>query len=303
MEQSKLLPRPRVFGGISESLLSEIVFFIIVFFWGISFVFSKDALQVVGPFTYNTLRMLMGSATLAVMAGRQWRFFNMSYVWPATITGAVLFSSYACQAYGLQFTTASKAGFLTGINLVYVPIFSAFLLHRKPGRAAIAGVVLAFVGLALLSFEGNLNELTLSHGDFWVATSGIGWALYIIVLARYSPGFNVIIFSSLHVLVAGLLSGLCWAWVGPMSVPWQSSALWVGLISTGFLIIGLGTSVQTWVTRWTSPTRVALIGAMEPVFAALAGWWIGEPITLRILVGGALILTGMVVAELSQVHE
>jgi drug/metabolite transporter (DMT)-like permease len=83
----------------------------------------------------------------------------------------------------------------------------------------------------------------------------------------------------------------------PWTLPVASTALWIGVIVTGFFIIGLGTGVQTWITREISPTRVALISALEPVFAAVAGWWIGETITLRIIIGGILILLGMLVAE------
>jgi drug/metabolite transporter (DMT)-like permease len=154
------------------------------------------------------------------------------------------------------------------------------------------------VGLYLISFEGSLGNLTIAPGDFWVAVSGVGWALYIIVLARYSPHLNVIAYSSLHVAVAALMAGVCWLLLEPLAVPVTSSALWIGVITTGFFIIGLGTSVQTWVTRTASPTRVALIAALEPVFAALAGWWVGEAVTLRILSGGTLIVIGMLLAEL-----
>lgn len=297
MENSKALPRPSGGWRVNESLLSELVFFVVVFLWGISFVFSKDALQVVGPFTYNTLRMLLGAATLAILAGPRWRTLNGTYWLPGLITGAVLCASYGLQAYGMQFTTASKAGFLTGTNLVYVPIFSALLLHRAPTRTAVFGVILAFGGLILLSVEGSLGELALAPGDFWVALGGVGWALYFILLSYYAPRFDVMLFSTLHVLVAGLLSSIGWYFWEPFGVPWSSGALWLGLISTGLLIIGLGTSVQTWVSRHASPTRIALFAAMEPVFAALAGWWVGETITARMIIGGSLILAGMLITE------
>jgi drug/metabolite transporter (DMT)-like permease len=150
----------------------------------------------------------------------------------------------------------------------------------------------------LISFESGLNGLTIAPGDFWVALGGVGWALYIIVLARYSPHLNVMAYAALHVLVAALMSGVCWLFVEPLVVPVTSAALWIGVFTTGFLILGLGTSVQTWVTRTASPTRVALIAALEPVFAAVGGWWVGEIITPRILMGGALILAGMLLAEL-----
>lgn len=293
-------PRPLTptanFWRENQALLSEITFVGVVAIWGITFVFTKNALEVVGPFAYNTIRMLLGGLTLTLLAGSRWRQVDYRYIWPSVVTGAILFLSYAAQAHGQQFTTASKAGFLTGTNLVYVPILSALLLRRVPSHTAVLGIVLAFIGLYLLSFE--TRSIAIASGDLWVAISGVGWALYIIALARYGPNLELMTYSALHVLVAGLLSGLSWLFVEPWAVPVTSMALWIGVVTTGFLIIGLGTSVQTWVTRLASPTRVALIAALEPVFAAIAGWYVGEAMTLRIIAGGTLIVAGMLIAEL-----
>ncbi len=296
MQYSKTFPARVSSWHNNQALLSEIVFVFVVAIWGISFIFSKSALEIIGPFAYNTLRMTLGAVTLAALVGRDWTKVDRTYLWPTLLTGFILFLSYATQAIGQQLTTASKAGFLTGTNVVYVPIFSALLLHRFPTKPALAGVILAFAGLLLLSFEpGNF---AFAPGDIWVALSGIGWAFYIIALAHYSPKLNVIAYASLHVFIAAAMSGFFWLLFEPLTVPLTSSALWVGVISTGFLIIGLGTGVQTWITRTASPTRVALIAALEPVFAAASGWWIAETITLQVIVGGALILMGMLTAEL-----
>jgi drug/metabolite transporter (DMT)-like permease len=296
MQLSRTLPARTGFWQSNQALLSEMVFVLVVAVWGISFIFTKSALEVIGPFAYNTLRMTLGAVTLAALVGRDWRKIDRQYLWPALVTGLILFLSYASQATGQQYTTASKAGFLTGTNVVYVPILSALLLRRAPSRTAIAGVVMAFLGLILLSFEPG--SLSFAPGDIWVALSGLGWALYIIALAHYSPRLNVVAYASLHVFVAAAISGFCWLLFEPWVVPVTSSALWVGVITTGVLIIGLGTSVQTWVTRTASPTRVALIAALEPVFAAVGGWWIREPLTWQIIAGGSVILMGMLTAEL-----
>lgn len=298
MESTKSLSTRTDLWREYEAPLSEVVFMVVVMFWGITFVFSRDALEVIGPFAYNTIRMLLGALTLALIVGRGWRQVNRTYMWPAFVTGLVLFASYATQSYGMQFTTASKAGFLTGTNVVYVPILSALLLKRPPNRAAVMGVILAFVGLYLISVEGGLSDLSLAPGDMWVALGGIGWALYIIVLARYSPHLNLLVYAALHVFIAAVMSGVCWLFLEPLAVPVSSGAVWLGVLTTGFLIIGVGTSVQTWITRLASPTHVGLIATLEPVFAALAGWWVGESITSRIISGGALIVLGMLLAEL-----
>jgi drug/metabolite transporter (DMT)-like permease len=140
MEYPKALPMQTHFWGKNQAFFSEIIFVLVVMVWGVTFIFSRDALQVIGPFAYNTIRMTMGAITLAVLVGRDWQGVNRSYLWPSLLTGLILFGSYASQAYGQQSTTASKAGFLTGTNLVYVPILSAFLLRRPPSSRRLAAL-------------------------------------------------------------------------------------------------------------------------------------------------------------------
>jgi drug/metabolite transporter (DMT)-like permease len=273
---------------------AEIAFVGVVAVWGLTFVLSKNALAAVGSFTYNTLRMTLGAVTLAALTGRGWRAVKWADAEAVLVTGVVLFAAYATQAYGQQFTTASKAGFLTGTSVAYVPLFSAWLLRRRPALGAILGVALAVGGLYLMS---GVDALRLAPGDAWVALSGIGWALYIIALARYSPRVHLLAFSSLHVALAAVLSGGMWLLTEPLAWP-VAPAVWWGVGVTGFLIIGLGTGVQTRVTRLVAPTRVALITTLEPVFAAIAGLLAGEVLTGRMALGGVLILAGMLIAEL-----
>lgn len=297
MESSKLQTTQASYWHKHQTGLIELMFVLVVAFWGISFVFSKNALNIVGPFTYNTLRMSLGTVILALMVGRNWTSINRSYAWPSLVTGLTLFFAYGSYTYGQQLTTATKAGFLSGTNVVFVAVLSTLLLHRVPSAATILGVILSFTGLTLMSIEGSIREISFVTGDLWVVLGSVFWALYIISLAHYSPQLNINIYATLHICIATLLNGVCWFLFEPQVMP-VSSTVWVAVISTGVIIIGLGTSIQTWITRMISPTRVALISTLEPVFAALAGWWVGETITLRIILGGTLIIAGMLVAEL-----
>ena len=279
---------------IRDHVIAEVIFVGVVAIWGLTFVLSKNALAAVGPFAYNTLRMTLGALTLAALTGHGWRAVKRSDAEAVLVSGLVLFAAYTLQAYGQQFTTASKAGFLTGTSVAYVPLFSAWLLRRRPAMGAILGVALAVGGLYLMS---GIDGLRLAPGDAWVALSGIGWALYIIALARYSPRVQLLPFAALHVALAATLSGGVWLLTEPLVWP-AAPAVWWGVGITGFLIIGLGTSVQTWIMRLVAPTRVALITTLEPVFAAVAGLLVGEALTGRVALGGGLILVGMLVAEL-----
>lgn len=276
---------------------AEATFVILVIIWGITFVVSRNALQVIGPFGYNTLRMGIGAVTLAMLTGSRWRQLDRRYIAPTVITGLILFASYAAQAYGQQFTTASKAGFLTGSSIIYVPLFAAVFLHQRPSPITLMGVLLAFIGMITISVEGSISDLSFGRGDGWVAASGIGWAAYIIALAYYAPQVRAMLLATLHVGFAAMLSGIGWIFMEPMIIPWQAAALWMGVLTTGFLILGVGTTIQTWVTRKVPATRVALIAATEPLFAAAAGWFVGETITMQLFIGGVLILSGVLLSE------
>jgi drug/metabolite transporter (DMT)-like permease len=303
MENSRVVSRPVSRWRFNDAFLAEFTFVLVVAVWGITYLFTRDALTVVGPFAYNTVRMLLGGLTLALLTGRAWKSLNRDYAWPALLTGVVLFGGYSAQAIGQQYTTVAKAAFLTSTYLIYVPLFSALVLGRRPAVTAILGVLLAFSGLVFLSLEGSVFTLTFSRGDIWVASSGIGWALYFILLSRYSGQLNIMLYATLHVTVAALCSAVAWLLMEPLTLPLSSGPFWLGILATGLLIIGLGTSIHTWVSRLASPTRIALIATLEPVFAALAGWFVGEPLTARLLVGGAMILAGVTLAEVAHLRR
>lgn len=283
-----------------ETRLAEIGFLMVVIVWGGSFVLTKEALRFTGPFAYNALRMSLGTVVIALLAGRQWRLVRWHYIAPVLLTGVVLFSGYALQSYGQQFTTASKAGFLTGTNVVYVPLFSALLLRRRPARYQLLGVFLAFVGMLVIAVDGDFSRLQLARGDIWVALSGLSWALYAILLSYYAQRVAVLPFAALHVATAALCSGLFWLYF-ELAPVWSAPGLWIGVLTTGFLILGVGTSIHSQLLRRVAPTRAALIAAMEPLFAAVAGWLIGESITAAIVLGGLFIIFGIVLSEVGDV--
>jgi drug/metabolite transporter (DMT)-like permease len=293
-------------GGISQimpanpAIISEILFLGIVFIWGVTYVVSKNALQEIGPLAYNSLRMALGFLVLAGLAGGAWRRVDKSYLRPTAVTGITLFLAYTLQAYGQQSTTATKAAFLASTSLIYVPLLAALLLRQRPQKAVLAGVGLAFGGLVLLALPSgaSMGELMPAPGDMLVALSGFFWALYAVLLARYSPHTAVLPFAALHVGLAAVLSGIGWLWLEPLHLPGQeATAVWLGVFVTGSLILGLGTTAHTLVTRHASAARVALFTTLEPLFGAGAGWLVGEVINTAVVIGGTLILSGVGVAE------
>jgi len=211
-------------------------------------------------------------------------------------TGVFLTLGYVPQTIALQTTEAAKDAFITGLSVVLVPLFAATLLRKPPTRAATFGVLMATVGLGFLTL--NLNQrLTLAPGDLWVLMCAVGFAAHITSTARFAPHYDVLPFTATQLLTTAALATIAallferHALLPPTSA-WPA-IVYMALIATAFVF-----GVQTWGQRHTTPTHTALIFALEPVFAALfAVAFAGEILEAREWLGGALILLGMIVAE------
>jgi drug/metabolite transporter (DMT)-like permease len=212
---------------------------------------------------------------------------------PPLLIGLALFTGYAFQTFGLSLTTPAKAGFITGLSVVLVPIGSALLLRQRPERAAWLGVGLATVGLALLSLDATL---TVSPGDLLVMGCAVSFAAHILLMGRYAPGHDPVhlLFGQLAVVaVLSTAASLLFEQRPSLSNQVLFAAAFTGLFAT---VIAFG--VQTVAQRFTSATHTALIFATEPVFAAIFSVLLtGEALGPKELLGCALILAGMVVAE------
>jgi drug/metabolite transporter (DMT)-like permease len=207
--------------------------------------------------------------------------------------GLALFAGYALQTFGLRLTTPAKAGFITGLSVAIVPVLSTLVLRQRLGRGAWLGVGLATAGLALLSLQADLS---MSPGDLLVLGCAVAFACQILLTGRFAPHYDPLLLTFGQILVVTLLAGIAGWFLESPSAP--SGSVVLAAAFTGVLATSLAFGVQTMAQRFTSPTRTALVFATEPVFAAIFSFLlIGEVLGLRQLVGCALILAGMVTAE------
>jgi drug/metabolite transporter (DMT)-like permease len=277
--------------------------------WGITFVTVKDALEHVGPLTFVAARFALSALAMLpfVRPGRRPRSTGARAT-PAlgqlaragALAGLFLFGVYALQTGGLVFTTASRAGFITGLSVVIVPVVAAILTRRRPPPALAAGVALATLGLALLSLPSGAGEASdLGLGDLLVLGCALSVALHILVVGRFAPRLEPISFTWLQLSTVAVLSTFAaLAWERPSAA--GILAAWPAILFTGLVCTVAGFGLQTWAQRFTSPTHTALIFSAEPVFAAAFAWaWAGEHLGPPELAGCALILAGMVVAQLA----
>ncbi|MBI3967318.1 MAG: DMT family transporter [Chloroflexi bacterium] len=278
---------------MTQRLWADLALVAVTIVWGTTFVVVKDAVADVGPLTLIALRFSIGLAALALLYPRS--VGAALSRWPAGLAlGLSLGSGFALQTAGLQVTTAAKAGFITGLNVVLVPFLALWLLRQRPGPNAVAGVALATVGLGLVSLRG---DLTVEIGDLLVLGCAFAFALHIVLTSQFTHSRPVAtLLAQQLAVVAGLTSvgALALERPGVPPLPIILAAAYLGAIATALVF-----AIQTWAQRFTTPTHTGLIYALEPVFAAFFAWlWHGELLTGRALFGCILILAGVCLAEL-----
>ncbi len=289
------------------SLRADAVLIGVTVVWGSSFVVVKNAFESSPPLQFLFWRFAIASALLAPLL-----FFRRRSpgLWrDGLVVGLLLAGGMTLQVLGIPTTTASKAGFLTGLSVVLTP-FAAYLRNRKlPSLENAAGFALAAVGFLLLTFPTDGGAI--GRGDVLVFGCGVVFAFYIVELSERSARQDAVWLTAVQlamvVVVAGLaslllrmpaLSGLPEAAAEARRVVWGGTFLWSVLYLGSVGTVGTFFS-QTWAQGEMSATHAAIIFALEPVMAAIFGaWLLHDKLGTRGMIGGALVLAGIVVSEL-----
>lgn len=261
--------------------------------WGVTFVQVKDALLVYPLFAFLAVRFWIAAGTLALPARGRLRGLGREGWLAGTGLGLLLALGYALQTAGLERTTVSSTGFITGLYVVFTPLFALALFGTRVGAAAWVGVGLSTVGLALLS---GVDAGRLA-GDLLVLAGSAAYSLQIALMERFAPRHDAVAFTQAEMLACAAGFSLVAAGLGEWEVP-SGGTVWAALLVTGVFASALGFLVQTWAQRRVSAARTALAFAMEPVFAALFGIWLaGDRLGLPAWAGAALIMAGIAVSE------
>ncbi len=259
--------------------------------WGLTFVQVKDAVAVYPLFPFLALRFGIAVLVLAPFAVRRVGPLGRRGLLAATLAGALLAGGYSLQTLGLERTSVSSAGFITGMYVVLTPLLAFCCYRLRVGARAWGGVALAVFGLAVLAGVHGGS----AGGDLLVLGAAAVFSLQIVLLERYAPRYDPLAFTLLELLVAfGVLGVLA---VPTLAVP-RGSTVWGALLVTGIFASALGFLVQSWAQRSTSATRTALVFTLEPVFAALFGYWLaGDRLGAGRWAGCVAIMAGILVAE------
>jgi len=261
--------------------------------WGVTFVQVKDAIALYPLFAFLALRFAIATATLALPGARRVRTLGPEGVRAGAFLGLLLAAGYALQTAGLERTTVSSTGFITGMYVVLTPLIALVVLRSTVGAGVWAGVVLSVAGLAMLSGI-QAGSVT---GDLLVLAGAAVYSLQIVLMERFAPRFDPLAFTlvEMSAAFAGLLA-VALA-LGDVGVP-RGWTVWGALIVTGVFASALAFLVQTWAQRRTSATRTALAFTLEPVWAALFGFTLaGDRLGALGWGGCVVIMSGIVVAE------
>jgi drug/metabolite transporter (DMT)-like permease len=261
--------------------------------WGVTFVQVKDAVEIYPLFAFLAVRFAIASVTLAVPAARRVRTLGPRGLRAGALLGVLLAAGYGLQTAGLERTTVSSTGFITGLYVVLTPLFALLLFRTPIGLEVWGGVAFSVIGLALLSgIEGGS-----ASGDLFVLAGAAAQALQIVGVERFATRYDPVALTFAEMLTACVGFLVIAVALGDLSVP-RGWTVWGALLVTGVFASALAYLVQVWAQRQMSAARIAIVFSLETVFAGLFGYALaGDRLGALGWAGCALIFAGIVLAE------
>ena len=269
--------------------------------WGATFVVVKDAVERMPVMDFLSVRFLFATAVMVAIRPRVVGNIAAAHgglrapglAAHGGLLGLALGLGYVGQTFGLQHTSATISGFITGMFVVFTPLIARLLLRRPIGLVAWTGVALATAGLAVISLRG----FSIGLGEALTLLCALLFGFHIVGLGEWSARYDTYALAVVQLGTVGVLCALAAARGGIAAPP--DPAVWGAVLITAVFATALAFVVQTWAQTVLSPTRAAVVMTMEPVFAGLFGVLVGgDVLTPRILIGGAFVVGAMYLVEL-----
>lgn len=275
------------------------------FIWGFEFVLVHNAIEIIDANTFNTLRFAVGAVVVMLFqkfrTGNWISSFNTDLIKIAFALGSLLFIGFFAQTEGMHYTTVTNAGFITGMNVVLVPVLGTMFFKDSISRLVWIGVGMATIGMVIMT---GIVSMSLNKGDFIVFICAIAFAFHINITGKVSGDHNIIDLATLQMLVVTLLSAIMalttedWR-LGLDPTILMQSDIYMSVLVAGALGTGAALIIQTWAQLEISAARVGLVYSLEPIVAAVFGWLLlGEVMGMSGYIGAALIMVGMIISEL-----
>ncbi|MDE6663335.1 MAG: DMT family transporter [Lachnospiraceae bacterium] len=279
--------------------------FLTAFIWGVAFVAQSAGMDYVGPFTFNAVRCILGGIVLipciGILSLHKKQKSDVSENKKTLLIGGImcgilLFTASSLQQFGILYTTAGKAGFITALYIIIIPVLSIFL-HKKAGMKVWISVVIALCGLYLLCMNENLR---LSQGDILLLLCSLTFSFHIMVIDYFAPKVDGVKMSCIQFFVCGILSSIgMLLFENPNIV--QILSGWLPILYGGIMSCGVAYTLQIIGQEGMNPTVASLILSMESVISVLAGWvLLHETLSRRELTGCVFMFAAIILAQLPE---
>jgi drug/metabolite transporter (DMT)-like permease len=288
----------------SRTVKSDLLLLLASAIWGFAFVAQRKGMEFIGPFTFNGIRFALGSLWLipflsqkrsgSVPATELQTSVKMNPVFAGILLGIILFGGASLQQIGIIYTTAGKAGFITGLYVIIVPVFGIFL--KKPSKPITwIAAVLATIGLYFLSVKGDFS---ISKGDLLVLLSAFFWAGHVQFIDWLVNRYQPLLLAFLQFITCSVLSLLAAFYFETidLSLIWKAV---IPILYAGLLSVGMGYTLQLLGQREAHPSHAAIILSLESVFAVLGGFvLLNEFMQFREILGCSLMLCAMILSQI-----
>lgn len=256
--------------------------------WGGSFVVMKDSLEKQDVFSFLASRFILASILMFMYRPTALRGLSKKFVLKGILAGILLSSGYIFQTFGLTNTTVSNTGFITGLYLVFTPLISLVILRRHVIRIQWLAVILAFIGLFLISYNG----VSIGRGEILVLISAILYGAHFVALGEWSDGGNTYALTLIQIATLAVMASLFTIKDGFQLPP--DSSVWLAVLFTAFFATFLAFLVQTKAQSVMSATAASVLLATETPFAVFFGLYFNsDPLTIKIITGGMLVMVAM----------
>jgi len=287
----------------TQALKTDLLMLIAAAIWGFAFVAQREGMETMGPFLFNGVRFLIGVVALSPVVWYLSKKSKQDYkvevstkklLIAGTMAGLLLFTAISFQQVGLQYTTAGKAGFITGLYIFFVPLIGLFF-GQKTGSGTWLGATIALIGLYLLSIK---EDFTIAEGDLLQLICAVFFASHVLYIGYFAKRMDPLKLSLVQYVVTGVLSLIIavvieiitWDMIKQTAIP----LLYAGVMSTG-----IAYTLQVVAQQHAHSSHAAIILSLEGAFAVLGGWLLlDEYLTTRGLIGCGLMLTGMFLSQL-----
>ena len=287
----------------TQALKTDLLMLIAAAIWGFAFVAQREGMETMGPFLFSGVRFLIGVVALSPVVWYLSKKPQKSHkaevsakklILAGTVAGLLLFGGISCQQVGLQYTTAGKAGFITGLYIFFVPLIGLFLGQRT-GSGTWLGATIALFGLYLLSIK---EDFTIAEGDLLQLICAVFFAAHVLVIGYLAKRMDTLKLALVQYFVCGIISLLIAIAIEMIS--WDMIvATTIPLLYAGIMSTGIAYTLQVVAQQHAHSSHAAIILSLEGAFAVLGGWLIlDEHLPARGLLGCALMLTGMFLSQL-----